>query len=545
MKSPHSNRAVISLTMYDVLSKLKGRIKSSDSIGNFYVNIAGWGFSEGTQTKVAIDVLVENNEPFEFTIFNGKIMYSTYNDGLLTSDMEKKYEMKISKFISNYMDKFIHIDVKIGSASKLKDRAIEVVIESLKASLEPLEALVSQDVEGVYRTPTAYENTGTLGNSCMRPEQRDKYRGTQFLHNYNKIDGLKIAYLLDKEGRLTTRALLWHDVEVKDGRSINYMDRIYGTELSIVRMKEWANNNGYWSKVQQTYSDPTLEITKDGKHFTIKEFKKDIKLTASELQGVPYFDTLRFLKDTEISSYIATGVSNDKYNNLQVTHGEIRTKQCKHCGRLIFPNEVLRQEDHEGDHCGNCLLMSYYLKRYFLKEEVTQVTINCDWDYLPHNYDMSELLHSDVDNTWLSKKQAVTDVTGEIIAKKNSCIPYGKEVRYHVSNCVFSRFLRTYILQSEVKSCFINEYEDVLPRGVTEFEGLTLTPRTKYGKPLYETNGKIPPKPKKKLEEIPRPSDLIMSDFHIGADGYATANAHTYTGTMPSWAAVGNTVTFN
>ncbi len=118
----------------------------------------------------------------------------------------------------------------------------------------------------------AFENKGTLGNSCMRHSDY----GYKFKIYVNNPDKCKLIILLNDKNKLLARALLWNTDKGP------YMDRVYFTnDYEEKFFRKYANEKGY-----KNYYD----------------YKKKMKVTdlvlpkdIDEPCDYPYMDTFKYI----------------------------------------------------------------------------------------------------------------------------------------------------------------------------------------------------------------------------------------------------------
>jgi len=161
-----------------------------------------------------------------------------------------------------------------------------------------------------YSTYRSTEN-GSLGASCMKHDSCQKYMD---FYNENS-DNIKLLVLLDDEGELIGRALLWYFDSYK------IMDRIYtiNDEQYQFYFKQWASNNGYMFKANQNWYDcMTFEDNKGNK----KQLKLKIDLKNKSFDYYPYLDTFKF-RDSKgfIYNYIPDDIDLDDMKTLISTDG--------------------------------------------------------------------------------------------------------------------------------------------------------------------------------------------------------------------------------
>lgn len=158
-------------------------------------------------------------------------------------------------------------------------------------TIDTSKVLVSSDICSVY-------NISEVGGSCMA------LKG-EFMNLYEEL-GCKIAYLLNEDGDLRARALLW-DNNIIDEEGIPYriMDRVfYSKEVDKLTLYTWYKENGY---------------TRFSKN-------KDKTFTTTEAIGpqdyVPYVDNMRYVLNVGNNSYQLTNdASSDFVDCLEETKG--------------------------------------------------------------------------------------------------------------------------------------------------------------------------------------------------------------------------------
>jgi hypothetical protein len=262
----------------------------------------------------------------------------------------------------------------------------EEIIESLKPFSE--EILISSDPAEIYSLSTADSDCGTLGTSCMRSENRSQYTCAKSTDFFKHIPFLKIAYILNKEGKLKARALMWENVTDNDsGKKFTFIDRIYGTDKSVIGMKEWAHSNGYYCKVNQSYGDPTLYGANEDR---IKNYSSlPTKLGSSAYSNsTPYFDTMKYLYHEDSSKDHITVTFNslkneyrrDRRDFVTVNHtGEyIIAKKCACCGNVTLVSVVVNAYDedkNEDRHACNSCSYDYHNRKYIKNKKTKSVDI--------------------------------------------------------------------------------------------------------------------------------------------------------------------------
>jgi hypothetical protein len=143
-------------------------------------------------------------------------------------------------------------------------RLLNAYIESLSNRLTTfvtVDIKVSDDVVGVYSTPTAGMNVGTLGRACTRPES--EYGSKSKIEKYKHLQNLRIVYATDHNNNLIGRALLWDNVRLKNGDSFTLMDRVYGSEDTKDQFVQYARDNGWAHKVVQRAGEYVIKLPDD------------------------------------------------------------------------------------------------------------------------------------------------------------------------------------------------------------------------------------------------------------------------------------------
>ncbi len=105
-------------------------------------------------------------------------------------------------------------------------------------------------------------------------------------------DQIKMLINVDENGKLKTRALLWDNVTDEKGNSYKVMDRIYSVyDYEISSFKQWASDNGYIHKLEQSAKSELHFVTQNG----VEILDLKIKLKNWRTMMYPYIDTFKFL----------------------------------------------------------------------------------------------------------------------------------------------------------------------------------------------------------------------------------------------------------
>jgi len=185
----------------------------------------------------------------------------------------------------------------------LSDKQVEI-FSTLFKNIQNTPNFAMKVVEGndilkYYHYESYADQSSSLGASCM------KHGGCQeFLQIYvDNSDKIKMLVMIDREGRLIGRSLLWNIEPNK------IMDRIYTIhdEEYSYHFKKWADNNGYWYKKEQKWNN-TLLFESQGKSM-LSELS--VTLHKTDYRRYPYFDTFKFFdQDSKtLYNYIPSGKS--------------------------------------------------------------------------------------------------------------------------------------------------------------------------------------------------------------------------------------------
>jgi len=242
-----------------------------------------------------------------------KIAYMSENGNWSpTNRMEIKYGKglrRIMEFIYNTNDQSVNWFSIIKT-----DTFIEQYVNKLKAIYNPtinMEHVKGDDIrKWYYGGRYADENIGTLQSSCMRGSSQQEYFEI-YTKNPEKVE---MIIALNENRQLIGRALLWR-LDYANGSGNNmFMDRIYGNDIIIERFKQYAKENMYWHKYEQTYNSNKMYAPDD----TIQRADFHVKLKNTDRELYPYMDTMQEASDVytdEITLYS----SSSEYGNYILT----------------------------------------------------------------------------------------------------------------------------------------------------------------------------------------------------------------------------------
>ena len=204
------------------------------------------------------------------------------------------------------------------------DTFIEQYVNKLKAIYNPtinIEVVNGENIRFWYYGCRYADNTGTLNNSCMRGSSQQDYFDI-YTKNPEKV---QMIIALNNDRQLIGRAILWR-LDYANGSNNNmFMDRIYGNDIIIEKLKQYAKDNMYWYKYEQTYNSNKV-IAPDS---TIQEADFHIKLNNTSRELYPYMDTMQEASDVyadEITLYSSTS----EYGNYVLTSTEGKWEDYSH-----------------------------------------------------------------------------------------------------------------------------------------------------------------------------------------------------------------------
>lgn len=220
-----------------------------------------------------------------------KSRYKEFDSSLFNVD-KARVKIKIGRFINKFLKEKTLNDLNISN------KEIEDFVNLFKSyfNSNPDNLIVVEGVdiqkwylEDNYSSVLGSKN-GSLWNSCMRQSERNKFMK---LYSDNP-DEVKMLILLNDDGKLRSRSLLWENVKDKEGETYKFMDRVYSLyEHDVYLFKSWAIKNGYISKWEQNAKSGRLfDVNGD-----IREMKLFVNLTNYKQNFYPYLDTFKYFND--------------------------------------------------------------------------------------------------------------------------------------------------------------------------------------------------------------------------------------------------------
>lgn len=226
----------------------------------------------------------------------------------------KRYHISPAKIVAKLFDKSI--------LNFINSKDIEIfsnVYRSCQVDNKVKFHIVKGDEIKTYYNHKQYsrningELCGSLGASCMRYDRCEDYFSI-----YTENKEVSLLCLLDKNtDTLIGRAILWN-IEAQDVnlevKHYKIMDRIYtiNDDFYTNLFENWAKNNDYYHKAEQTFSNCTWFIKGD------KKINLCLRININtHYKYFPYLDTFKFLDldKSTVYNYPIEGVPNLKIMN--------------------------------------------------------------------------------------------------------------------------------------------------------------------------------------------------------------------------------------
>jgi hypothetical protein len=244
-------------------------------------------------------------------------------------------KIKIGRFVRKFLTDFSVSNFNID------DNTIEGFVNLYKSYFSrdksKLKVVSGEDIlkyylEDNYHLPNGMRS-GTLWNSCMRQNERNK-----FMRIYAKNTNIKMLVYLEDDGKVRARALLWEGVKDHNDSETEYkfMDRIYYIyDHDVTFFKDWAKENGYLSKWEQN-AKSELIFDVDGDPCRKSLY---VVLDNSNFKYYPYLDTFKFYDKSK-----GRFSNSDRYN-----FDHILIQSNGRCERESESEELFDEEFEEFD----------------------------------------------------------------------------------------------------------------------------------------------------------------------------------------------------
>lgn len=221
------------------------------------------------------------------------------------------------------------------------DNLIDDIARRIFSKYAKREIKISTNVSEIYGM--IHNNNGSIGASCMKHESCQDYFEIYEDHCQ------KIAYV-ELDGELIGRALLWDNAVTEDGKPFPFMDRVYTNETKLEdTFFDWAKENGYARKYQQSYTNKREFVMSDG---TIDCVVVKVPINDS-YDKYPYVDTLSFFNEDFLCNIPRGDSKNgDEEVMLVDTSGGHYSPECPHCGDTVYDHNVKKIDGRFI--CGRC-----------------------------------------------------------------------------------------------------------------------------------------------------------------------------------------------
>lgn len=269
---------------------------------------------------------------------------------------EGRQELKPGRFLLMFSE---WINCRTESGDKIDEpmlrqkiiaRLCEIFADSIRGCNEEIAFSISNDVESIYDTPEI-EGTEHLSTSCMI--HNADYTCHEFARFYNHIPNVKVVYqkIVDK---LLFRALLWENIQMDNGATITFLDRIYGANSVNNKLIDYAKERGWAWRI----FDSTRVHLGENDDVQIQCTIPEAAMNYLREEGSPYVDTL--YKLTEYGDkYILSNYLNAAYCLQECDGRAVRERfVCVDCGNSISDGNERTNENGE-TYCENCYNETY------------------------------------------------------------------------------------------------------------------------------------------------------------------------------------------
>ena len=325
----------------------------------------------------------------EFTV-----TYTPKGKKTLLSDDGCKWS-KQNRVSSKFVKAMKKIPLKFNYSNQFWEQLNNAVCASYD-NRHTFEIVKGNDIVKYYRSETYdLSKTTSLTNSCMRHAYCSEY--IQFYAENSEVVSMLIA--LNKSGKLVGRALLWNiDGEV-------YMDRIYGSEITIEAFKSYAIERGWSHKAYQSYDDELDWVNKDG------EYSKKLYVDVKNIYTMPYMDTFKYTDDLSDSCMTLTNSNGDycfndtdgctgAYNSdddddedyviCNQTDDRIHVDDAREVNGLWYRRELCLYADDIDEYILECDAIYLAYENRYVSSNYDSVYIDC-----PSSFRYDEYVHSD------------------------------------------------------------------------------------------------------------------------------------------------------
>ena len=279
-----SEKVTFSSSMYEMLEKLSSDSKVAYCLTDFRYTINTFG--NYVTTRQGMLSFLPNGREHKVNPETGKWL----RDG--------RQEMKPAKLARKLIRESQLADLTDADFEKFgnKVRAYLGVVgdedgEGKNIRLEIIEGNAIKDAYLHENYSTILGDGTNLHGSCMRSACSQRYFGI-YTENQSVV---KMLVARDEENKVLGRALLWQFDDGDKG-----MDTIYGPDIVAQLMIDWAMDNGYWHKTNQSCHHHNFDGHGLDRHSTtelkdIGKITRKVTLNKYEFDYYPYVDSLYHL----------------------------------------------------------------------------------------------------------------------------------------------------------------------------------------------------------------------------------------------------------
>lgn len=292
--------------------------------------------------------------------------------------------------------------IKLGKVLKqlwgsLDSTQIEMAVTKWKARyiVDTSNVIVGNDIGRVY-------DISSVGSSCMAGHG-------EWMKLYEDL-GTKIAYILDDDGSLRARALLWDKNVYQDNNTDNVvtiLDRVFfENENDKITLETWAREKGYMT----SFATDT----------------RTCKSVDSGYDGVPYIDSMYTLIRSEVGDgewQLSAGYG-DEYDTLQSTNGNSE----HNCGISLINNEdcVYCEDIDEEAHIDEVYYNNTHDCYYAHTDDL--VNINYEW----YHIDDERLVYTE-DNGYVWREDAFLAYDSDEWYSDTDSLTYCEDIEDYVT----------------------------------------------------------------------------------------------------------------
>lgn len=327
-------RVLFSASMYEMLEKLSYDSKVADYLNSWRFTINTFG--SYVTTRQGMLSFLPNGREHKVNEETGKWL----RDG--------RQEMKPAKLARKLIRELQLADLTDADFEKFgnKVRAYLGVVgdedgEGKNIRLEIIEGAAIKDAYLRDNYSTLLGDSTNLHNSCMRTECSQRYFGI-YTENPSAV---KMLVARDEDNKVLGRALLWQFDDGEKG-----MDTIYGPDIVAQLMIDWAMDNGYWCKTNQSchhhnFDGHGLNRHNNSELRDIGKLIRKVTLTYKEFDFYPFVDSLYYLCNDGSKYYLTNIHDSNVEKTLRDTGGGYEERDDDDDGYVTLENGDRCDED--------------------------------------------------------------------------------------------------------------------------------------------------------------------------------------------------------